>query len=121
MDNLNDDANKITQFLDQYEDHFSILICESFKNRRHILKQQAVFKASPKEIIRQFIQEHSQLVAQNYLKDFNTLPKKQRPTNIRFTTICDGCKGYVVYNTVSCGEGCPLLTMPGRILSYKLS
>jgi len=114
-----DDTDTITQFLAHYEDHFNILVCENFHNNKHHLKQAAVFSTTSKKLIEQFIDEHSLLVQRNYLKDFNELPKKPPPINIRFTTICDGCKGFVVYNTVSCGEECPLLTMADRIASFK--
>lgn len=113
-----DNTDKITQFLAHYEDHFNILVCENFHNNKHHLKQTAVFSTTSKMVIEQFIDDHSLLVQRNYSKDFNELPKKPPPINIRFTTICDGCKGCIVYNTVSCGEECPLLTMADRIANF---
>jgi len=114
-----DETNKITQFIAHYEDHFSILVCENFDNSKHYLKLESVFSTANKKVIERFIDEHSLLVQQNYLKNLNELPEKPRPTNVRFTTVCDGCKGYVVYNTISCGEQCALLTMADRIVSFK--
>lgn len=115
------ETDKITQFLDYYENHFNILVCENFDNKKHYLKQEAVFSTANKKVIEQFIDQHSLLVQRNYSKNFKKLPRKQRPTNIRFTTTCDGCKGFVVYNTVSCGEQCALLTMADRIANFKSS
>ena len=114
-----DETDKITQFLVHYEDHFNILVCENFDNIKHRIMLETVFSTANKKVIELFIEEHFLLVQQNYSKDFNELPKKTCPTNIRFTTICDGCKGCVVYNTVSCGEQCPLRTMPERISNFK--
>ena len=119
MEEPPNDTDKITQFLAHYEDHFNILVCENFDNIKHSLKLETVFSTANKKVIELFIEEHSLLVQQNYSRDFNELPKMPRPTNIRFTTICDGCKGSVVYNTVSCGEQCTLLTMADRIASFK--
>jgi hypothetical protein len=113
------EMDKITRFLDHYEVHFDILICENFSNNKHYLKQQDVFSTASKEVIERFIDEHSLLVQRNSYKNWNELPKQPRPEVIRFTTICDGCKGSIVYNTVSCGEDCALLTMADRISSFK--
>lgn len=118
MDDTDREMNKITNFLDYYEDHFNILICENFTNIKHILKQEAIFKTADKTVIEQFIEEHSLVVRQNYSKHYNELPKQPRPKVIRFTTICDGCKGCIIYNTVSCGEQCALLTMADRIAKF---
>jgi len=113
------EMDKVTQFLDHYEDHFNILVCENFDNIKHCLKQKTAFSTANKKVIELFIEEHSLLVRRNYSRDFNELPRMPRPTNIRFTTTCDGCKGCVVYNTVSCGEQCAMLTMADRIASFK--
>ena len=113
------EMDKVTQFLAHYEDHFNILVCENFDNIKHCLKLETAFSTANKKVIELFIEEHSLLVRRNYSRDFNELPRMPRPTNIRFTTTCDGCKGCVVYNTVSCGEQCALLTMADRIASFK--
>ena len=114
-----EETNKITQFMAHYEDHFNILVCENFDNHKHYLKLESAFSTASKEVVEQFIEEHSLLLRRNYSKKWNELPEKPRPTNVRFTTICDGCKGYLVYNTVSCGEACALLTMADRISNFK--
>ena len=113
------EMDKITQFLAHYEDHFSILVCENFDNNKHYIKLESVFSTKNKKVIERFIDEHSLLVQQNYSKDFNELQRMPCPTNIQFTTVCDGCKGCVVYNTISCGEQCALLTMADRIANFK--
>jgi len=113
------ETDKITQFMAHYEDHFNILVCENFDNIKHNLKLESVFSTASKEVVEHFIEEHSLLRQHNYSKNLDELPRKPRPTNIRFTTVCDGCKGYVVYNTVSCGEECALLTMADRISNFK--
>jgi hypothetical protein len=116
-----EETDKITQFIAHYENHFNILVCENFDNNKHYLKQEAVFSTTHKKIVEQFIDEHTLLVQRNYSRNFDELAQKPRPTNIRFTTICDGCYGCVVYNTVSCGEQCALLTMADRITHFKSS
>jgi len=117
-DDTDHETNRITKFLDYYEDHFNILICENFSNNKHYLKQQSVFSTASKEVIERFIDEHSLLVKRNSSKNWNELPQQPRPNVIRFTTVCDGCKGSIVYNTVSCGEECALLTMADRISQF---
>jgi len=113
------ESEEIQNFLNHYEDHFNILICENFDNMKYSVRQETVFNEKKEEVLKRFIQEHTELVNKNSKIHLEDLPRQPRPAVVKFTTICDGCHGCVVYNTVSCGDQCALLIMLERIANYN--